>query len=93
MGAPLGLNMRIVRHRWPSIWRAVVYFLMAALPVWQEELSGLVQDHSMPQLCAAEWLSIALSSVIAGLTALRAFFDGTNERLNRAELLQNETKK
>jgi hypothetical protein len=71
----------MIKH-WPVLFRAVLYFLIALLPVFIKALfavaHGTIKISS--ELMRYWWASIACEAGYQGLVALRAFFDGTAQR-------------
>lgn len=60
------------------IFRGVLYFLIAALPVLVDGLKDSANGGPSPTTWKIIWL--VLSALIPGLTALRAFYDGSAQR-------------
>lgn len=54
--------------------RGTIYFLVAVLSVWTGELASL-GGAELFQRIADRWPALALSSLLAGLVAVRAYID------------------
>lgn len=63
--------------------RGLIYVLLASLPVWVEFLDGDAE------LTSRKLVVVSLSSIVAGLTALRAYLDQHLSR-NTTNTIQNE---
>jgi len=63
---------------WPVIFRASLYFLIAALPVIMSALDGVVNGKT--GLSAGYWWLAIITAIYQGLVALRAYYDGSPER-------------
>lgn len=64
--------------RWPIVFRATLYFLIASLPIIISSLHDCIWGDQKWTLLYAWW--VLLSAFLGGLIALRAFYDGSAER-------------
>jgi uncharacterized membrane protein YuzA (DUF378 family) len=74
--------------------RAIIYCVLAALPVWITFFTGIVDavlEGKSPVLHWAVWMLVGLNSLYQVAIALRAFLDGSNERAKAAAAKENQT--
>ena len=64
--------------RWPIVFRATLYFLIASLPIVISSLHDCIWGDQKWTLLYGWW--VLLSAFLGGLIALRAFYDGSAER-------------
>ena len=64
--------------RWPIVFRATLYFLIASLPIIISSLHDCIWGDQKWTLLYGWW--VLLSAFLGGLIALRAFYDGSAER-------------
>ena len=72
----------------PILVRAIIYMLLAALPVWATYFSGVIdslKDHKYVLDHWTVWAYLAVTSVIQALLTLRAYIDGSAERARTTE--------
>lgn len=72
-------NLSSVAAHWPVIFRASLYFLIAALPAIMSALDGVVNGQTGNTPVGYWWLAI-VTAIYQGLVALRAYYDGSPER-------------
>jgi len=64
---------------WPVIFRATLYFLIAALPAIISALDGIVKGDATAMPDGYWWLA-TVTALYQGLVAIRAYYDGSSER-------------
>jgi hypothetical protein len=67
-----------MKFHWPVIFRAILYFNIAALPVLLSEIKPFADDTAVPNSWKITW--ICGNAFLSGLIALRAYYDGSAER-------------
>lgn len=72
------------------IFRAILYFLIAALPEIENGLSDAIHDDFTTGRYF--WLMIFCKALISGLVAVRAFFDGAAQRHSDKQNIDNSPK-
>lgn len=74
-GRPVADTMK---RWWPVIFRGGLYFLIAGMAVLIDKTTGWLSVDKWPTPQA--WLIGGLAGTLAGLTAVRAYFDGSSSR-------------
>lgn len=70
--------MKLLAAQWPVLFRAALYFIIGFLAPFSDQISSSLKLGTWPT-APATTLG-CLYGLMAGLTALRAFYDGTAER-------------
>jgi len=72
------MNKEIMIKEFTIIFRAILYFLIAALPAFADNLKSFADNNTSPSLWKFVWILVV--SIIPGLVSLRAFYDGAAQR-------------
>lgn len=70
--------MRQLKANWPVIFRALLYFAIAFLVPFADQIVEFLKKDTWPS--GPRLVLASILGVIAGLTALRAFYDGSAQR-------------
>jgi hypothetical protein len=71
--------IELIQRHWPTLFRGWLYFTLAALPVFLSEVNDYTADGVKPPN-AFKLMWIFGSALVAGLVAIRAFYDGSVQR-------------
>lgn len=71
--------MNAIMKNWPVLFRATLYFLIAALPVMIEKLNAVVNGEVKVVPVGYWWLA-GVAGIYQGLVSLRAYYDGSAQR-------------